>query len=77
MIQPSLEARLAKLEADALSRYEDIGHITNILCGFDVVDGYASVPLHEFHVPDPTVLGGQGSDIGRLASTLWEYNSVV
>lgn len=73
MIQPSLEARLTKLETDALSRYKDIGHITDILCyGFDVVDGYASVPLHEFHVPDPTVLGGQGPDIGRLTSTLWE-----
>ena len=72
MIQPSLEACLTKLEASALSWCKDSGHITDILCGFDVVDGHTSVPLHEFHIPDPTVLGGQGSDIGRLTSTLWE-----
>ena len=72
MIQPSLEARLTELEAGALSRCKDIGYITDILCGLEVVDGYTSVPLHEFHVPGPTVLGGQGSDIGRLTSTLWE-----
>ena len=58
MIQPPLEACLTKFEADTLSRCKDIGQITYILCGFEVVDGYASVPLHEFHVPDPIVLRG-------------------
>lgn len=77
MIQSPLETCLTKFEADTLSRCKHIGHITNILCGFEVVDSYASVPLHEFHVPDATVLGGQDSDIGRLTSTLWEQNGVM
>jgi len=72
-----LGARLAKFDAHALAWCKDIGHITNILWRFDVVDGHASMPLHEFHVPDSTVLGGQGSDIGRLSPTLREQNGVM
>lgn len=77
MIQSPLEACLTKFEADTLSWCKDIGQITNILCRFEVVYGYTSVPLHEFDVPDATVLSGQDSDIGRLTSTLWEQNGVV
>ena len=72
MIQSSLEPRRAELEIDLLTRRKDIWHIADILGGFDVVDGCATVPLDDFHIPDGAVFGGQDSDVSGLASTFWE-----
>ena len=72
MIKPSLKARVAKLKTDLLARCKDIGHVADVLHGFDVVDGYATMSLYEFHIPGDTVFGGQDPDVGRLASTLGE-----
>jgi hypothetical protein len=72
MIKASLEACLAELKIDLLARCKDIRHVVDILYGFNVVNGYATVTLYEFHIPDNTVLGGQDPDVSRLASTLGE-----
>jgi hypothetical protein len=72
MIQSSLGPLVAELKLDLLSRRKDIWHIVDILRGFDVVDGYATVPLDEFHIPDDAVFGGQDPDVGGLTSTFWE-----
>lgn len=72
MVKPSLEARVAKLETDLLVWCKDIGHVANVVHGFDVVSGYATMSLYEFHIPGDTVFGGQDPDVGRLASTLGE-----
>lgn len=72
MIKPSLEARVAKPKTDLLARCKDIGHVANVLHGFDVVDGHATMSPSEFHIPGDTVFGGQDPDVGRLASTLGE-----
>jgi hypothetical protein len=72
MIKASLEACMAKLKVDLLAWCKDIGNGVDVLCRFDVVDGYATVSLYEFHIPDHTVFGGQDSDVSRLASTLGE-----
>lgn len=69
MIQPSLEPRVAKLKIDPLTRGEDIWQIIDILRGFNIVDGYATVPLDPFYIPDRSILGGQYPDIGGLATT--------
>ena len=68
MIQSPLEPRMAKLKVNSLTRRKDIWHITDILRGFDIVDGYTTVPFDAFYVPDYAVLGGQYPDIGRLAT---------
>jgi hypothetical protein len=72
MIQSSLEPCTAELKFDLLARRKDIWHIADILRRFDVVDGYATVPLDEFHIPDDAVFGGQDPDVGGLTSTFWE-----
>jgi len=72
MIKASLEACLAELKIDLLARCKDVRHVVDILCRFNVVDGYATVSLYKFHIPDNTVFGGQDPDVGRLASTLGE-----
>ena len=72
MIKPSLEARVAKLKADLLARCKEVGHVADVLHGFDVVDGYATMSLYEFHISGDTVFGGQDPEVGRLASTLRE-----
>jgi hypothetical protein len=72
MIQSSVEPRMAELKIDLLARRKNIWHITDILCGFDVVDGYATIPLDEFHIPGSAVFGGQDPDVGGLASTFRE-----
>ena len=72
MIEPSLEACVTKLKTDLLAWCEDIGHVANVVHGFDIVDGYATMSLYEFHIPGNAVFGGQDPDVGRLASTLGE-----
>jgi hypothetical protein len=69
MIQSSLEPRMAKLKIDPLTRRKDIWHITDILHGFNIVDGYTTVPLNAFYAPDHSIFGGQYPDIGGLATT--------
>jgi hypothetical protein len=69
MIQSSLEPRMAKLKIDPLARRKDIWHITDIFRGFDIVDGYATVPLDVFYIPDHPVFGSQYPDIRGLATT--------
>jgi hypothetical protein len=69
MIQSPLEPRMAKLKVDPLTWRKYIWHITDILRGFNIVDGYAAVPLDAFYIPDHSVFGGQYPDIGGLATT--------
>jgi hypothetical protein len=69
MIQSSLEPCMAKLKIDPLTQRKDIWHITDILRGFNIVDGYTAVPLDAFNIPDYSIFGGQYPDIGGLATT--------
>jgi hypothetical protein len=55
MIQSPLEPRMAKLKVDPLTRRKDIWHVTDILRGFNIVDGYTTVPLNAFYGPDHSV----------------------
>jgi len=59
MIQSSLETLKAKFKLDTLTWREDIWHITDSLRGFDIVDGYTTVPLNAFYPPDHSVFGDQ------------------
>lgn len=70
MIQSSLEPRMAKLKGDPLARRKDSWHAIDILRGFDIVNGYITVPFNAFHAPDHSILGGQYPDIRGLATTL-------
>jgi len=63
---------MAELKIDLLARHKDIWHVADILRGFNIVDGYATVPLDEFHIPDNAVFGGQDPDVGGLTSTFRE-----
>jgi hypothetical protein len=46
---------MAKLKVDPLTRRKDIWHVTGILRGFNIVDGYTAVPLNAFYAPDHSV----------------------
>ena len=72
MIQSSLEPRMAKLKIDPLTGRKDIWHVTDILRGFNIVDGHATVPLDAFYAPDRSIFGGQYPDIEGLAATFRE-----
>jgi hypothetical protein len=72
VIQSSLESRTTELKIDPLAWRKDIWHVADILREFDVVDGYAAVPLDEFHIPGVAAFRGQDPDVGGLASTFWE-----
>jgi hypothetical protein len=72
VIESPLETRGTKLDDNLPSRFKDIGHVAEILCGLDVVDGDATVPLNDFDIPDDTVFGGQDPDVCGLASAFWE-----
>lgn len=60
---------MAKLKVDPLTRRKYIWYIAGILRGFNIVDGYATVPLNAFYIPDRSVLAGQYPYIGGLAAT--------
>jgi hypothetical protein len=69
MIQSPLEPFMAKIKLDTLARRKDIRYIIDSLRGFNIVDGYNTVPLNAFYPPEYSVFGGQYPDIGGLATT--------
>jgi len=60
---------MAKPKIDPLTRRKDIWQIIDILRGFNIVDGYVTVPLNTFYIPDHSIFGCQYPDIGGLATT--------
>jgi len=72
VIESSLKPRGTKLDDDLLAWFKDIGHVAEILCALDIVDGNATVPLDEIDIPDDAVFGGQDPNVCGLASAFWE-----
>ena len=59
MIESSLEPRMAKRKIDPFTQTKDIWHITYFFRGFDIVDGYITLPLNELYFPNNSIFGSQ------------------